>query len=126
MAEPSEKTPEERLSALEARTEALSDAMIVHGYLEARIERNLTELTDDVRDLSRITRALADGQAHLQTAVQALADNQSHIQSAMQTIQAAVQALADNQSTLQAALQDLIKQIDRFLRGQQRDGHGTS
>jgi hypothetical protein len=36
---------------------------------------------------------------------------------------ARIAALVDNQATIQAALQALTAQIDRFLRGQQRDGH---
>jgi methyl-accepting chemotaxis protein len=79
--------------------------MIVHGYLQGRLERNLAELTNDVHDLTE--------------AVQALADNQSHTQ-------AAIQILTDNQSNTQAALQSLIEQIDRFLRGQQKNGHGPA
>jgi chromosome segregation ATPase len=106
------KTPEDRLDAVEARTNALSDAMIVQGYLQGRIERNLAELTNDVRDLTGDVRDLAE-------AAQALADNQSHTQ-------AAIHALTANQSNTQAALQNLIEQIDRFLRGQQKNGQGPS
>lgn len=38
-------------------------------------------------------------------------------------LDAKIAALADNQVTIQAALQASTAQIDRFLRGQQRDGH---
>ena len=41
----------------------------------------------------------------------------------LDTLDAKIKALTDNQATIQAALQALITQIDRFLRGQQRDGH---
>ncbi|HTV54643.1 MAG TPA: hypothetical protein VMI06_06990 [Terriglobia bacterium] len=108
MAEARGKTVEERLDAVEVRTNALSDAMIVQGYLQGRIERNLTELTHDVRDLTQDVRDIAE-------AVRALAENQSRTHTAIQ-----------NQSNTQAALQSLIEQIDRFLLGQQKNGHGAS
>ncbi len=41
----------------------------------------------------------------------------------LDALDAKITALTDNQATIQAALQVLIAQIDRFMRGQQRDGH---
>ncbi len=41
----------------------------------------------------------------------------------LDTLDAKITALTDNQATIQAALQVLIAQVDRFMRGQQRDGH---
>jgi ABC-type transporter Mla subunit MlaD len=117
MANASGKTPDERLDALEIRTNALSDAMIVQGYLQGRTERNLAELTEDVRDLTGGVHELSD-------AVRVLADNQSKVQAVLKTVTGNVQTLADNQSSIQAALQGLTEQIDRFLRGQQKNGHG--
>ncbi len=48
--------------------------------------------------------------------IAALTDNQA-------SADARIAALADGQVTLQAALEALTAQVDRFLRGQQRDGH---
>jgi ABC-type transporter Mla subunit MlaD len=112
MANPSGKTPEERLDALEMRTSALSDAMIVQGYVEGRTERNLAELTEDVRDLTGEVRGLT-------RVVEVLANNQASPQSR-------IQAITDNQLQLQAALQGLIEQIDRLLRGERGNGHGST
>ncbi len=92
------KTPDERLDALEMRTNALSDAMIVQGYLEGRIERNLAELSDKENDLTDDVRILTG----------------------------ITQTLADNQSRIQTALEGLIAQIDRFVRGQPGNGHGAA
>ncbi len=41
----------------------------------------------------------------------------------LNTLDAKITALTDNQATIQAALQALTALIDRFIRGQQRDGH---
>jgi hypothetical protein len=41
----------------------------------------------------------------------------------MAEVEARIVALTDNQGVTQAALQALIAQIDRFIRGQERDGH---
>ena len=124
MASPNGKTPEERLDALELRMNALSDAMIVQGYFQGRTERNMSMLTDEVRELSEDVRSLSDS-------VRVLADNQSKSQGVLQiiiehvqTLTDSMQNLADNQSGIQAALRGLTEQVDRFLRGQQKNGHG--
>jgi translation initiation factor 2B subunit (eIF-2B alpha/beta/delta family) len=119
MPNPNGKTPEERLDALELRTNALSDAMIVQGYLQGRTERNVAELTDDVRELSNAVGVLADNQAKIQGVLQTVIEQ-------VQTLSDSMQNLADNQSSVQAALQGLTEQIDRFLRGQQKNGHGPT
>ena len=41
----------------------------------------------------------------------------------LDTLDAKITALTDNQATIQADLQALTALIDRFIRGQQRDGH---
>jgi hypothetical protein len=43
-------------------------------------------------------------------------------QAGLHTLDAKIAELTDNQATIQGALQALIAQIDRFLRGQQRNG----
>jgi ABC-type transporter Mla subunit MlaD len=103
------KTPEERLDSVETRVNALNDAMIVQGYLQGRVERNLAELSDEVRSLAEFARTLADHQAAMQAA--------------LQTLIGRVEVLTDNQATLQAALQGLTETVDRFIRGQQGNGH---
>lgn len=118
------KTPEERLAALELPTNALSDAMIVQGYFQGRTERNVSMLTNEVRELSEDVRSVSDS-------VRVLADTQSKIQAVLQTVIEHVQTLtdsmqnlADSQSSVQAALRSLTEQIERLLRGQQKNGHG--
>jgi ABC-type transporter Mla subunit MlaD len=103
------KTPEDRLDVVETRVNALNDATIVQGYLQGRLERNLVELSDEVRSLTEFTRTLADHQAT--------------IQAALQTLIGRVEVLTDNQATLHAALQGLTETVDRFIRGQQGNGH---
>jgi len=41
----------------------------------------------------------------------------------LETLEAKITALTDNQATIQAGLQALTALVDRFIRGQQRDGH---
>ena len=41
----------------------------------------------------------------------------------LETLDAKITALTDNQAATQAGLQALTALIDRFIRGQQRDGH---
>lgn len=118
------KTQEERLAAIELPTNALSNAMIVQEYFQGRTDRNVSMLTDEVRELSEDVRSVSDS-------VRVLADTQSKIQGVLQTViehvqtlRDSMQNLADSQSSLQAALRSLTEQVDRFLRGQQKNGHG--
>ncbi len=104
MANPSGKTPEERLDALEMRTNALSDAVIVQGYLQGRIERNPAKLSDKLNALTNKVNDLSDNVHDLFRVTQLLADNQSHIQ---------------------VAFEGLIGQIDRSIRSQQGNSHPT-
>jgi hypothetical protein len=60
--------------------------------------------------------ALTDNQATLGARIIELTENQA-------TLGTRMVELTDNQAAIQAALQALIAQIDRFISGQQRDGH---
>ncbi len=80
-----------------------------HEQPLADIERILADLASTVRVLTDHQRILGEHQIRL-----------GEIQF---QVDAKIAALADNQATIQAALQALIAQIDRFIRGQQRNGH---
>ena len=98
---------------------ALSDSVSV---AQARIERNLAETSENVRYFSGAVRNLADAQASLITTVQNLANTVAHLEDTVGHLEDIVKNLADNQTAMQASLQNLISQIDRFIRGQQKNG----
>jgi len=97
----------------------LSDSVSV---AQARIERNSAETSENVRYLSGAVRNLADAQASLITTVQNLANTVAHLEDTVGHLEDIVKKLADNQTAMQASLQNLISQIDRFIRGQQKNG----
>jgi phage shock protein A len=62
----------ERITDLERQVKAIHDAMNVQGILQWRTERNLAELTQDIRDLRDVVAVLAHNQAATQTALNSL------------------------------------------------------
>ena len=94
------------MNEFETKLNQIADSLLVQSRLVDRFERRTEERFANHEDrLDRIEAALekvADGYVHL---------IESH------------QNLAARQAQTEAALQGLIAQIDRFLRGQQRNGH---
>jgi phage shock protein A len=101
------------MNELETKLNQIADSLLVQTRLVDRFERRTEERFANHEDrLDRIEAALekvADGCVHLIESHQSLVE--SH------------QDLATRQAQTEAALQGLIGQIDRFLRGQQRNGH---
>jgi uncharacterized protein YhaN len=96
----------ERMNELETKLNQIADSLLVQSQLVDRFERRTEERFANHEDrLDRIEAALekvSDGCLRL---------IESH------------QDLASRQAQTEAALQSLIGLIDRFLRGQQRNGH---
>ena len=94
------------MNELETKLNQIADSLLVQSRLVDRFERRTEERFAVHEDrMDRIEAALekvTDGYVHL---------IESH------------QDLAARQAQTEAALQALIGQIDRFLRGQQRNGH---
>src|SRR5437764_10520260 len=94
-------TMEERVTALESKLNYLSDSFIVHGVMQARIERKLAETAATQSDVWKALRSLADNQAK---------------------IQSALQNLVDDRASIHVALQRLISTIDSFVSSQRKNG----
>ena len=104
----------------ETKLDQIADSLLVKSWLVERFERRTEERFSNHEDrLDRIEAALeklTDGHVRL------IESHQSMIES-HQTLIESHQNLATRQAQTEAALQSLIGQIDRFLRGQQRNGH---
>jgi chromosome segregation ATPase len=97
-----------------------TDAMRKHDEAILRLQESREEFWAAMRAATergdRMDKRLERFEREGRRRLAALAENQA-------SADARIAALADNQVTIQAALQALTAQIDRFLRGQQHDGH---
>lgn len=94
------------MNELEAKLNQIADSLLVQSRLVDRFERRTEErFANHDERLDRIEAALEKVTHGFGRLVE------SH------------QDLAARQAQTEAALQSLIKQIDRFLRGQQSNGH---
>jgi len=101
------------MNELETKLNQIADSLLVQSRLVDRFERRTEGRFANHEDrLDRIEAALEK----LIKSHQGLVDSQ-------QGLIESHQSLAARQAQTEAALQGLIAQIDRFLRGQQSNGH---
>jgi len=87
-------TLEERVALLEAKLGPLSDSILVHGIMQARTERNLADVSDRMKELAENQGVLLKNQVDLQHALE----------------------------SMRLAVDSLILTVDRFIKGQQKNG----
>ncbi|PYU94699.1 MAG: hypothetical protein DMG26_06795 [Acidobacteria bacterium] len=87
-------TLEERVALLEAKLGPLSDSILVHGIMQARTERNLADVSDRMKELAENQGVLLKNQVDLQHALE----------------------------SMRVAVDSLILTVDRFIKGQQKNG----
>jgi uncharacterized membrane protein YheB (UPF0754 family) len=108
------------MNELETKLNQIADSLLVQTRLVDRFERRTEERfahhEDRLDRIGAVLEKLIDGHGRL------IQSHQSMIESHQRLIESH-QNLAARQAQTEAALQDLIGQIDRFLRGQQRNGH---
>jgi hypothetical protein len=104
---------EERMNELEAKLNQIADSLLVQSQLVDRFERRTEErLPNHEGRLDRVEAVL-----------EKLTDGHVRLVESHQRVIESHENLAARQAQTEAALQSLIGQIDRFLRGQQRNGH---
>ena len=87
-------TLEERVALLEAKLGPLSDSILVHGIMQARTERNLADVSDRMKELAESQGVLLKNQVDLQHSLE----------------------------SMRVAVDSLILTVDRFIKGQQKNG----
>ena len=87
-------TIEERVTLLEARLSSTSDSTVVHGIMQARTERNLADVSDRMKELAESQGVLLKNQVDLQHSLE----------------------------SMRVAVDSLILTVDRFIKGQQKNG----
>jgi t-SNARE complex subunit (syntaxin) len=115
------------MDGLEAKLNQIADSLLVQSQLVDRFERRTEERFANHEDrLDRIEAALeklTDGHVRLVESHQRMIESHQSMIGSHQSLIESHQDLAARQAQTEAALQALIAQIDRFLRGQQRNGH---
>jgi t-SNARE complex subunit (syntaxin) len=115
------------MNELEAKLNQIADSLLVQSRLVDRFERRTEERFASHEDrLDRIEAALekvTDGHVRLVESHQRMIESHQRMIESQQSLIESHQDLASRQAQTEAALQALIKQIDRFLRGQQSNGH---
>jgi hypothetical protein len=108
------------MNELEAKLNQIADSLLVQTQLVDRFERHTEERLANHEDrldrVGAVLEKLTDGHVRL------IDSHQRMIESHQDLIESH-QDLASRQAQTEVALQGLIKQIDRFLRGQQSNGH---
>ena len=108
------------MNELEAKLNQIADSLLVQSRLvdrfERRTEERLANHEDRLDRVGAVLEKLTDGHVRL------IDSHQRMIESHQDLIESH-QDLASRQAQTEVALQGLIKQIDRFLRGQQSNGH---
>lgn len=115
------------MNELETKLNQIADSLVVQSRLVDRFERRTEERFANHEDrLDRIEAALEklveSHQSMIGSHQRLIESNQGLIESHQRLIESH-QELTARQAHTDAALQALIEQIDRFLRGQQRNGH---
>ena len=87
-------TLKERVALLEAKLSPLSDSILVHGIMQARTERNLADVSDRMKELAENQGVLLKNQVDLQHSLE----------------------------SMRVAVDSLILTVDRFIKGQQKNG----
>src|SRR5215471_13668740 len=115
------------MNELETKLNQIADSLLVQSRLVDRFERRTEErLANHEERLDRIEAALekvTDGHVLLIESHQSLIESHQSLIESHQSLIESHQTLAAGHAQTEAALQGLIRQIDRFLRGQQRNGH---
>jgi hypothetical protein len=101
------------MNELEAKLNQIADSLLVQSRLvdrfERRTEERLANHEDRLDRVEAVLEKLTDGHVRLIESQQSLIESHKD--------------LASRQAQTEAALQSLVGLIDRFLRGQQSNGH---
>ena len=101
------------MNELEAKLNQIADSLLVQTQLVDRFERHTEERLANHEDrldrVGAVLEKLTDGHVRLIESQQSLIESHKD--------------LASRQAQTEAALQSLVGLIDRFLRGQQSNGH---
>ncbi len=115
------------MDELEAKLNHIADSLLVQSQLvdrfERRTEERLANHEDRLDRVEAVLEKLTDGHVRLVESHQRMVESHQGMIESHQSLIESHQNLASRQAQTEAALQSLIEQIDRFLRGQQRNGH---
>jgi len=115
------------MNELETKLNQIADGLLVQSQLVDRFERRTEERLANHEDrLDRIETALEKLIGSHQSMIESqrgLIESQRGLIESHQRLIESHRDLASGQAQTEAALQGLIRQIDRFLREQQSNGH---